>query len=224
MSTRYTPRRPGAASSSACAACAPPQRLGRRLAGHAAQRPPLLLMHGWMDVGASLQFIVDALAARALRDRARLARLRPAPTHAGADSYWFPDYLGDLDALIDHLSPDAPVDLVGHSMGGNVVMSYAGVRPAAHAPAGQPGRLRHAADQARAGAEAPGAVARRAEDAADAAQLRQPGRGGRAADEDQPAAERGQGRLAGAALVAPAATTGAGTSWAIRRTSASTRC
>ena len=26
-----------------------------------AQRPPLLLMHGWMDVGASFQFTVDAL-------------------------------------------------------------------------------------------------------------------------------------------------------------------
>ena len=27
------------------------------------ERPPLLLLHGWMDVGASFQFLVDALAA-----------------------------------------------------------------------------------------------------------------------------------------------------------------
>jgi pimeloyl-ACP methyl ester carboxylesterase len=47
----------------------------------------------------------------------------------GSHSYWFPDYLGDLDALLDQLSPQRPVDLLGHSMGGNVVMSYAGVRP-----------------------------------------------------------------------------------------------
>jgi pimeloyl-ACP methyl ester carboxylesterase len=47
-----------------------------------------------------------------------------------ADCYWFADYLGDLDALVDHLSPGQPLDLVGHSMGGNIVMSYAGVRPA----------------------------------------------------------------------------------------------
>ncbi|MBP6465089.1 MAG: alpha/beta hydrolase, partial [Rubrivivax sp.] len=26
-------------------------------------RPPLVLLHGWMDVGASFQFVVDALAA-----------------------------------------------------------------------------------------------------------------------------------------------------------------
>jgi len=45
------------------------------------------------------------------------------------DAFWFADYLADLDALLDHLSPDAPVDLVGHSMGGNVAMMYAGVRP-----------------------------------------------------------------------------------------------
>jgi pimeloyl-ACP methyl ester carboxylesterase len=92
-------------------------------------RPPLLLMHGWMDVGASFQFTVDALAQ---------PRYVIAPDWRGfgrsdagaADCFWFPDYLGDLDALIDHLSPDQPVDLCGHSMGGNVVMSYAAVRPA----------------------------------------------------------------------------------------------
>ena len=36
--------------------------------------------------------------------------------------------LGDLDALLDQLSPSLPVDLAGHSMGGNIVMNYAGVR------------------------------------------------------------------------------------------------
>jgi pimeloyl-ACP methyl ester carboxylesterase len=92
------------------------------------QRPPLVLLHGWMDVGASFQFLVDALAT---------PRWVIAPdwrgfgrtTVPGADAYWFPDYLGDLDALLDALSPEAPVDLVGHSMGGNVAMVYAGVRP-----------------------------------------------------------------------------------------------
>jgi pimeloyl-ACP methyl ester carboxylesterase len=46
------------------------------------------------------------------------------------DNYFFPDYLADLDFLLDHYSPDAPVNLVGHSMGGNVAMLYAGSRPA----------------------------------------------------------------------------------------------
>ncbi len=93
-----------------------------------ASRPPLLMMHGWMDVGASVQFTVDALA----HDRLVVAadwRGFGRSSDSGADCYWFHDYLGDLDALIDHLSPTAPVDLVGHSMGGNIVMTYAGVRP-----------------------------------------------------------------------------------------------
>jgi pimeloyl-ACP methyl ester carboxylesterase len=99
-----------------------------------AERPLLVATHGWMDVGASFQFLVDALAALEGESRCIVApdwrgyggSRPPAPT----DSYWFPDYLGDLDALLDALSPSAPVDLLGHSMGGNVVMGYAGVRPA----------------------------------------------------------------------------------------------
>ena len=94
-----------------------------------AGKVPRVLVHGWMDVGASYQFVVDAFA----HDQYVIAPdwrgygLTQAPP---ADNYWFPDYLADLDFLIDHYSPDAPVDLVGHSMGGNVAMMYAGSRPA----------------------------------------------------------------------------------------------
>jgi pimeloyl-ACP methyl ester carboxylesterase len=91
-------------------------------------RPPRVMLHGWMDVGASFQFVVDAL--RVEREVIALDwRGFGLSETTGADCYWFPDYLGDLDALLDALSPEAPVDLLGHSMGGNVAMSYAGVRP-----------------------------------------------------------------------------------------------
>ncbi len=89
---------------------------------------PLVMVHGWMDVGASFQFVVDAL--REPREVIALDwRGFGLSDTARTDSYWFADYLADLDALLDHLSPDAAVDLLGHSMGGNVAMSYAGVRP-----------------------------------------------------------------------------------------------
>jgi pimeloyl-ACP methyl ester carboxylesterase len=96
------------------------------------EQPLLLMMHGWMDLGASFQFAVDALLAREGAQRFIAApdwRGFGGSDSTGADSYWFPDYLGDLDAIADALSPGAPFDLLGHSMGGNVVMSYAAVRP-----------------------------------------------------------------------------------------------
>jgi pimeloyl-ACP methyl ester carboxylesterase len=99
------------------------------------ERPPLVLLHGWMDVGASYQFLVDALAQAEHAERWVLApdwRGFGRTLTPGADTYWFPDYLADLDALLDTLLPAqrfGAIDLLGHSMGGNVVMSYAGVRP-----------------------------------------------------------------------------------------------
>lgn len=90
--------------------------------------PKLFMVHGWMDVSASFQFVVDCLA----RDWHVIApdwRGFGLTDRSGADNYWFPDYLGDLDAILRHYEPEAPVDLLGHSMGGNVATLYAGLRP-----------------------------------------------------------------------------------------------
>lgn len=104
----------------------------RRWGEDAPDRTPLVLVHGWMDVAASWQFMVDALPAAFVDGRPIIA-----PDWRGygetegpiTDNYWFPDYLADLDCLLDQVAGDRPVDLVGHSMGGNVVMLYAGIRP-----------------------------------------------------------------------------------------------
>jgi pimeloyl-ACP methyl ester carboxylesterase len=98
--------------------------------GNAADAAPLVALHGWMDVGASFQFLADALPAHRTLialDWRGFGGSRGTPC---TDSYWFPDYLGDVDAMLRQLSPDHPVDLLGHSMGANVAMVYAGVRPA----------------------------------------------------------------------------------------------
>jgi len=90
--------------------------------------PQLVLLHGWMDVSASFQFVVDALS----RDWHVVApdwRGFGLSDGGPGDCYWFPDYLGDLDAILDAVTPDAPATLVGHSMGGNVALLYAGARP-----------------------------------------------------------------------------------------------
>jgi pimeloyl-ACP methyl ester carboxylesterase len=93
--------------------------------GHA---PPLVLLHGSQDVSASWQFVVDALE----RDWQVVApdwRGHGLSGRSGADTYWFPDYVADLDALLEQVTPDAPARLVGHSMGAQVAALYAGVRP-----------------------------------------------------------------------------------------------
>ncbi len=89
--------------------------------------PQLFLLHGWMDVSASFQFLVDSFA----RDWQVIA-----PDWRGfglsewaRDGYWFPDYYADLDALLEIYQPDTAVNLLGHSMGGNVACTYAGIRP-----------------------------------------------------------------------------------------------
>ena len=93
---------------------------------------PLVLVHGWMDVAASYQFVVDALSDGFMRGRHVVApdwRGYGQSSGPPVDNYWFPDYLADLDFLLDHFSPEQPVDLVGHSLGGHVAMYYAGIRP-----------------------------------------------------------------------------------------------
>jgi pimeloyl-ACP methyl ester carboxylesterase len=99
----------------------------RHWPGDAARR--MVLLHGWMDVSASFQFLVDAL---------RSDWDVYAPDWRGygltdwgkSDCYWFPDYVADLDLLLERVQAETPVNLVGHSLGGNVAALYAGVRPA----------------------------------------------------------------------------------------------
>jgi len=89
--------------------------------------PALFLLHGWLDVSATWQFVAEAL----------LPKFQViAPDWRGfgfsewpQDGYWFQDYVGDFEAIADHYSPSAPMKVVGHSMGGQIASLYAGLRP-----------------------------------------------------------------------------------------------
>ncbi len=93
-----------------------------------ASAPLIVMLHGWMDVSASFQFLIDALAGdwHVVSPDWRGYGLTGWST---AGSYWLPDYIADLDALLERYAPDRPVDLVAHSLGGNMALMYAGARP-----------------------------------------------------------------------------------------------
>ncbi len=88
--------------------------------------PLLVLLHGWMDCGATYKFVAEHLS----NDYFLVAPdLRGFGQTDHAPGYWFPDYFADLEKILDHYSPHHPVNLVGHSMGGNIVLMYAGIHP-----------------------------------------------------------------------------------------------
>ena len=78
------------------------------------------------DCSATFQFLVDEM-----RDWRFIA-----PDHRGygktqwnPQGYWFHDYLADLEVILDTLVPDRALPLVGHSLGGQIVSTFAAVRP-----------------------------------------------------------------------------------------------
>ncbi len=89
---------------------------------------PVLLLHGFADCAATFQFLADeidsGLPLVAIDWRGFGASAR------SPGGYWFPDYYADLEAMLDTFCPQGPARLVGHSMGANVAMIFAGVRPA----------------------------------------------------------------------------------------------
>jgi len=121
MAPSYSPRRP-----------VREERLSLRGLEHRLLRwgepgaAPIVLLHGFMDSALTWQFLVDCLPEAwsfiAIDWRGFGASER------ARDGYFFPDYLADLDALLDVVVPHEAARIIGHSMGGNVASIYAGVR------------------------------------------------------------------------------------------------
>jgi len=88
---------------------------------------PIVLLHGFLDSGATWQFLADHLPA---------SWTLVAPDWRGfgdtewvPGGYWFPDYFADLDILLDLLVPQNRARVIGHSMGANIAKMYGGIRP-----------------------------------------------------------------------------------------------
>jgi pimeloyl-ACP methyl ester carboxylesterase len=88
---------------------------------------PVVLLHGWLDTADTFQFLVDAIASDL--PFAAFDWRGFGGSEWSDHGYWFPEYLADLDLLLERLCPAGPARLVGHSMGGNIALIYAGIRP-----------------------------------------------------------------------------------------------
>ena len=92
-------------------------------------KPVVVCLHGYLDQGAAWAKVAEHIAAQGYHFIAPDARGHGKSDHAPAGSdYHFPDYLSDLDGVLDQLNLDEVI-LFGHSMGGTIASLYAGVRP-----------------------------------------------------------------------------------------------
>lgn len=93
---------------------------------------PLVLIHGFLDHGRSWEPLVAALEKKSSKPRWFVApdcRGHGDSGWVGAGGYYhFPDYLWDLECLLESLDVEK-ISLIGHSMGGTISFLYAGTFP-----------------------------------------------------------------------------------------------
>jgi pimeloyl-ACP methyl ester carboxylesterase len=89
--------------------------------------PMLFMLHGWMDLSATYQFVVDALVQEWNVIAPDWGGFGLSEGQNGC--YYLTQYLRDLDALLEHFTPTRPASILAHSMGANIATIFAGVRP-----------------------------------------------------------------------------------------------
>ncbi|MRG91347.1 alpha/beta hydrolase [Polyangium spumosum] len=89
----------------------------------------VLLLHGFLDSGATWDLVAEPLA-RAGHDvlAPDLRGFGESDSVGKGGYYHFPDYVGDISGLLDILAPKR-LALVGHSMGGAIAALFAGASP-----------------------------------------------------------------------------------------------
>lgn len=91
------------------------------------EQPVSVFLHGYLEQAGAWEGVAGSLSGeRIALDQRGHGRSDHNPPGA---TYLFADYVADVDALLDAVSPDRPARLVGHSMGGTIATLYAGARP-----------------------------------------------------------------------------------------------
>ena len=86
-----------------------------------------VLLHGWLDHAGSFDLLAPLLPGRTV---ALDFRGHGDSQWVGAGGFYhFVEYIADLDGVLEVLSPQEPVRIVGHSMGAAAALIYAATRP-----------------------------------------------------------------------------------------------
>lgn len=97
-----------------------------RLPSADADQPVCLMLHGIRDVAPSLLPVAEYLRSSY---QVVLADLRGHGFSDQPGAYAMENFLFDLHALCEYLSPNAPLVLFGHSLGGQIVSRFGGIWP-----------------------------------------------------------------------------------------------
>lgn len=91
-------------------------------------RPKLLFLHGWMDCALSFQQVIDILPP--IYDIYALNWRGFGGSDWQAHGYYERMVmLQDLHAVLEHISPNTPIHIIGHSMGSMLATHYASLFP-----------------------------------------------------------------------------------------------
>ncbi len=93
------------------------------------KKPKLFLFHGWLDTGASFNFLCEHLQNEFYCIAPDLRGYAQSEHGKNPLGYFFYEHVADLHAIFHHFSPHQPVRMLGHSLGGAVSGIYAGGFP-----------------------------------------------------------------------------------------------
>lgn len=95
-------------------------------------RPPVLMLHGWLDNAMTFARLAPLLTGGAALHAIDMAGHGHSGHRPPGTGYWLMDYVADLSELVERHFPESerfPLDLVGHSLGGIICALYAAAFP-----------------------------------------------------------------------------------------------
>lgn len=95
----------------------------------APKKPKLFLLHGWLDTGASFDFLCPYLEKDFYCIAPDMRGYGKSEHGKSVLGYFFYEYVADVHAILNYFSPKSPVKILGHSLGGAIASFYAGAFP-----------------------------------------------------------------------------------------------